>query len=75
MSEAEYLEVARNDPAWREVVASMKISGFTLDVDTEILAAKMIIGNVSFNEMVQIIKMQSKSFASGSQTPTKKFEA
>lgn len=75
MSEAEYLEVARNDPAWRDVVASMKISGFTLDIETEILAAKMIVGNVGFSEIVQIVKMQSKSFAGGSQTPTKKFEA
>lgn len=74
MYDAEYLEVARNDPVWREVVASMKISGFTLDIDTEILAGKMIAGRISFSELIQTLRTQAKSLTSGSQTPTSEVE-
>lgn len=74
MCDAEYLEVARNDPVWQEIVASMKISGFTLDYKTEILAGKMIAGSISFSELVQRLQMHAKSLANGSQTPTSSFQ-
>lgn len=74
MSEAEYLEVARNDPTWSEVVASMQISGLRLDIETEILAGKMIVDDVSLREIVQIVILRSKFEADKSRLPTNESE-
>ena len=75
MSEAEYLEVARNDPTWCEIVASMKISGLRLDIYTEILVGKMIVDHMSLREIVQIVILRSKFDADRNRLSTKESDS
>jgi hypothetical protein len=55
MTYSDYVELAHRDPVWCEVVASMKISGFRLDSDIEVLVGKLIVGEISIDELVQTL--------------------
>ena len=55
MDIVKHLGVAHNDPTWLEIVASMKISGFEMDVPTEILVGCIISGELTITNFVDIV--------------------
>ena len=61
-----YLDTARNDSTWREVVASMQISGFNMDASIEILAGQMISGELTLANVINIV---TSSATAGSHCP------
>lgn len=66
MKDANYIEIARNDSTWREVVATMQISGFNMDASTEILVGKMITGELTLTKLIEVV---TSSATDGSQSP------
>lgn len=56
LTNAEYIDIARNDPTWREIVASFAIEGMLMTEDNEIVAGKMIVGEISLVEATRIIR-------------------
>ncbi len=56
MTNAEYIEIARNDSTWREIAASFAIEGMQMTEDNEIVAGKMIAGEIGLAEAIQIIR-------------------
>lgn len=55
MTDSDYVELAHRDLVWREVVASMDISGFRLGTDLEVLVGKLIAGKINIDELVQTV--------------------
>jgi len=61
-----YLDIARNDSTWREVVASMQISGFDIDASIEILAGRIISGELTLSNAIDVVSL---SASGGSHSP------
>lgn len=56
MSDADYIEIARNDSTWREIAASFAIEGMVMTEENEVVAGKMIAGEISLPEAVKLIR-------------------
>lgn len=56
MTNDEYIDIARNDSTWREIAASFAIEGMEMSEDNEIVAGKMIAGEISLAEAIKIIR-------------------
>ena len=56
MTNAEYIDIARNDSTWREIAASFAIEGMQMSEDNEIVAGRMIAGEITLAEAIKIIR-------------------
>ena len=56
MSNEEYIAIARNDSTWQEVAASFAIEGLKMTDADEIVAGKMIAGEIGLPEAIRIIR-------------------
>jgi len=59
MTDSEYIKLARRDSTWREIVASFAIEGVTLTDENEIIAGKMISGDIEVAEAICLIRQNA----------------
>lgn len=56
MTNAEYIEIARKDATWREIAASWAIEGIQMTEANEVIAGRMIVGEIDLAEAVRLIR-------------------
>jgi hypothetical protein len=55
MTDFEYIQLARRDTTWQDIVASFAIGGMTITIDNEIIEGKLISGEVLLAEAIRLI--------------------
>lgn len=55
MTDFEYIRLARRDKTWQNIVASFAIEGMTTTIENEIIAGKMISGDISIDQAIRLI--------------------
>jgi hypothetical protein len=55
MTDFEYIKLARRDTTWQNTVASFAIEGMTITIENEIIAGKMISGDISLAQAIRHI--------------------
>lgn len=56
MTNADYINIARNDSTWQDIVASFAIENIVMTEQNEIIAGKMIAGELSLPEAIRQIR-------------------
>lgn len=56
MSNEDYIEIARNDSTWQEIAASFAIENMVMTEENEIVAGKMIAGEIGLAEAIRLIR-------------------
>jgi hypothetical protein len=56
MSDVEFIALARTDRTWREIAASFAIEGLVLTEANEIVAGRMIAGQIDLPSAIRIIR-------------------
>lgn len=56
MTDSDYIELARGNSTWREIVASFAIEGMTFGDENLIIAGKMISGDIEVSEAIRLIR-------------------
>lgn len=59
MTDPEYIELARRDSTWREVVVSFAIEDMMVTEESEIIAGKMIAGEIELIEAISLVRQNS----------------
>ena len=59
MKDSEYIELARRDSTWREIVASFAIEDMMLTEENEIIAGKLISGDIEMAEAIRLIRQNA----------------
>lgn len=58
MENDKYVALARNHPEWQQVKASFAIEGMALTEDNEVIAGRMIAGEITLQEALTEIRRQ-----------------
>lgn len=60
MTDDEYAELARNNQTWQEIAASWALEGIRMTSKDEVLAGRMIAGELSLQEAVAEIRLKAQ---------------
>jgi hypothetical protein len=60
MTDNEYADLARNNPTWQEIAASWALEGIQMTYDNEVVAGRMIAGELSLPEAVAQIRQAAQ---------------
>jgi len=60
MTDTEYADLARNNATWQEIAASWALEGIHMTYNNEVVAGRMIAGEISLQEAVAEIRQAAE---------------
>lgn len=56
MTNDDYISIARNDSTWQQIAASFAIEGLKVTEENEVIAGKMIAGEIDLADAIRMIR-------------------